>query len=165
MNSGTIWNQNTFITLLRSGVWGKIPTQHISLQAIKTMNQVILLMLGNPLKTLLSRATAKEHTAAACTVSMEFYKICYSLFTTYKQPAKQMGREVLPWTTNYWLVRHLTVVHRTAAELHIHDYSTSQWLSADTHRSWVSRVLADTFIHFVMNTFKCNPYDGKIGIL
>lgn len=35
---------------------------------------------------------------------------------------------------------------RSLLKLHIHIYSTCQWLSAEIHRSWVSRVLADSFI-------------------
>lgn len=68
---------------------------------------------------------------------MEFYKkqVFHSVHYLQKQRAKEMGEEVL------WCL----------------------WLAAETCRSCISKVPADTFT-FTINTLKHKPYDDKIGI-
>lgn len=86
-----------------SRLGGKISTQHISsLQAIQNYEPGDTSNSGEPSAKHSQAEQQEKSTAAACTVSMELYKkqIFHSLFITYKQPAKEMGREVLPWTTN-----------------------------------------------------------------
>lgn len=67
-----------------SRLGGRHPLSTSPSRPFKTMNQVILLILGNPLQNTPKQEQQQKSTAAACTVSMEFYKkqIFHSLFIT-----------------------------------------------------------------------------------
>lgn len=102
--SGKIWNQKNFIRFsCDQQIWVRYPLSTSPfLQVIQNYEPSDTSDSGKP-STKHSQAKQQEKsTSAACTVSLEFYKkhIFHSLFITYKQPAKEIAGEVLPWTTN-----------------------------------------------------------------